>query len=94
LWSRGELDAHYRYLFGGLDLTPAAGTTVLLGPVRDDAELYGFLERIAELGLELPVRGEGFERDVRISVGITDASQRGLNVHEQRASQHCGVLLG
>jgi hypothetical protein len=40
---RGELDARYQHLF----------TTVLFGRVRDDAQLYGFIERLAELGLEL-----------------------------------------
>ena len=50
---RGELGARYRYLFNGLELTHAAGTTVLSGRIRDDAQLYGFIERIAELGLEL-----------------------------------------
>ncbi len=28
-------------------------TTVLSGRVRDDSQLYGFIERISELGLEL-----------------------------------------
>ena len=31
----------------------AGGTTVLVGRVRDRAQLYGLIERIEELGLEL-----------------------------------------
>ena len=50
---RGELDARFAYLFDGLQMKRVAGTTVLCGGVRDDAELYGFIERLAELGLEL-----------------------------------------
>jgi len=50
---RGELDARYGYLFDGMDMTPIAGTTVLSGDVRDQAELHGFIARIEELGLEL-----------------------------------------
>ena len=50
---RGELGARYQYLFNGMELTHSAGTTVLTGQVRDSAQLYGFIERIAELGLEL-----------------------------------------
>lgn len=50
---RGELDARFAYLFNGLQMTRGLGTTVLCGRVRDDAQLYGFIERIAELRLEL-----------------------------------------
>ena len=50
---RGELDARFAYLFEGLQMKCLTGTTVLTGPVRDRAELHGFIERIEELGLEL-----------------------------------------
>jgi hypothetical protein len=49
----GELDARYGYLFEGMEMATAAGTTVLTGTVRDQAHLHGFIERIRELGLEL-----------------------------------------
>ena len=50
---RGELPEHFGYLFSGMQLSQEAGNTVISGEVRDDAQLYGFIERIAELGLEL-----------------------------------------
>lgn len=50
---RGELDARYVCLFEGMEMAPVAGTTVVTGVVRDQAQLHGFIERIEELGLEL-----------------------------------------
>jgi hypothetical protein len=50
---RGELDSRFAYLFEGLQMERVTGTTVLTGPVRDRAQLHGFIERIEELGLEL-----------------------------------------
>jgi hypothetical protein len=50
---RGELDARYGYLFEGMRMEQVAGTTLLTGRVRDQAQLYGFIGRIEELGLEL-----------------------------------------
>lgn len=50
---RGELDDRFAYLFEGMQMERVTGTTVLIGPVRDQAQLHGFIERIEELGLEL-----------------------------------------
>ena len=50
---RGELDERYGSLFEGMQMTRRGGTTILLGTVRDGAELYGHIERIEELGLVL-----------------------------------------
>jgi hypothetical protein len=50
---RGELDARYAYLFEGMRMERVEGTTVITGPVRDQAQLYGFIERLEEFGLEL-----------------------------------------
>jgi hypothetical protein len=50
---RGELDDRFELVFTGMELSQVEGTTVMTGKVRDDAELYGLVERIAELGLEL-----------------------------------------
>jgi hypothetical protein len=36
-----------------MSLTRVDGTTVLVGPVRDQAELQGFLQRVSDLGLTL-----------------------------------------
>jgi hypothetical protein len=50
---RGELDSRFAYLFSGMQMKRVEGTTVLAGSVIDQAQLYGFIERIEELGLEL-----------------------------------------
>ena len=50
---RGELDERYGLHFDGMRMERTSGTTVLIGPVRDQAQLYGLIERIEELGLEL-----------------------------------------
>jgi hypothetical protein len=49
----GELDDRYGHLFEGMEMNRTTGTTVLVGRVRDQAHLYGLIERIEELGLEL-----------------------------------------
>jgi len=50
---RGELDPRFGYLFNGMQLEHARGTTVLSGAVIDQAQLHGFIQRIDELGLVL-----------------------------------------
>ena len=51
---RGRLDARWAAWFEGLSLTPAAdGTTLLTGPVADQAALHGHLARLRDLGLTL-----------------------------------------
>ena len=39
--------------FEGMTLTRERGNTVLTGPVRDQAELQGLLQRVSDLGLTL-----------------------------------------
>jgi hypothetical protein len=50
---RGELGDRFGVLFDGMRLERAGGLTVLTGPVRDQAQLHGFIERFQELGVEL-----------------------------------------
>jgi len=50
---RGEIGDHYALLFDGMRLERVAGTTVLTGPVVDQAHLHGLLDRVRDLGLEL-----------------------------------------
>jgi hypothetical protein len=49
----GELDSRFAYLFGDMELALVGRQTVLTGPVIDQAQLHGFIERIEELGLKL-----------------------------------------
>ena len=50
----GHLDRRWSSWFDGLTVTPAAdGTTVLRGPVADQAALHGLLQRVNDLALPL-----------------------------------------
>lgn len=51
---RGRLDPRWARWFDGLAIThPDDGTTVLRGPVVDQAALHGLLQRLGDVGLEL-----------------------------------------
>ena len=51
---RGMLDPHWAEWFAGMAITyDAGGDTLLIGPLADQAALYGVLHRIRNLGLML-----------------------------------------
>ncbi len=51
---KGHLDARWGDRFEGLSFTHESdGTTILSGPVVDQAALHGFLRRVRDLGLPL-----------------------------------------
>jgi len=50
---RSELNGTYAVAFEGMDMETKNGTTVLTGEIIDQPQLYGILERINGLGLEL-----------------------------------------
>jgi hypothetical protein len=50
---RGELSRRYRPAFEGMTLTADDGETAITGPVVDQAQLHGLLNRVGDLGLEL-----------------------------------------
>ena len=51
---KGHLDARWADQFEGLSFTHASdGTTILSGPVVDQAALYGLLRNVRDLGLPL-----------------------------------------
>jgi hypothetical protein len=51
---RGQLDQGWAAYFAGLKLTRRRdGTTLLVGPVTDQAALLGLLQRLGGLGLPL-----------------------------------------
>jgi hypothetical protein len=50
----GHLDAHWTAWFDGLSVSREAdGTTVISGPIADQAALHGVLQRVRDLGLPL-----------------------------------------
>jgi hypothetical protein len=49
----GELSDRAGHSFEGMTLTREEGKTVLVGRVRDQAQLHGLLQRVSDLGLTL-----------------------------------------
>jgi len=51
---KGHLDSRWAAWFDGLSLTNESdGTTVLRGPVADQAALHGLLQKVRDIGLPL-----------------------------------------
>jgi hypothetical protein len=50
---RGRLTEQLGSAFDGMILEPRNGRTVLVGEIRDQSHLYGVLDRVRNLGLEL-----------------------------------------
>jgi hypothetical protein len=50
---RGRLSRHLASAFEGFALEPGNEHSVLAGEIRDQAHLYGILDRVRDLGLEL-----------------------------------------
>ena len=51
---KGHLDSRWTAWFDGLSLTNESdGTTVIHGPVADQAALHGLLQKVRDLGLPL-----------------------------------------
>ena len=50
----GHLDGRWAARFDGMTVTPDRdGTTVIAGPIADQAALHGLLQRVRDLGLPL-----------------------------------------
>lgn len=50
---RGRLTDRFESQFEGVTLEPRRGTTALHGELADQAQLYGLIDRLRDLGLEL-----------------------------------------
>jgi hypothetical protein len=50
---RSRVSARFASALGGLELEPGGDGTTLRGEVVDAAALYGLIDRLRELGLEL-----------------------------------------
>jgi hypothetical protein len=61
----GELSDELSPTFARMRLTREGGNTTLVGPVRDQAELQGLLQRISDLGLTLLAATTPDEQDQR-----------------------------
>jgi hypothetical protein len=50
---RGTITERFASAFDGMRAEPGLGTTVLVGPVQDQAALFGLLNRLRDLGVDL-----------------------------------------
>ena len=50
---RGRLTERLGSAFEGMSLEPGPGQTALIGEIRDQSHLYGVLDQVRNLGLEL-----------------------------------------
>jgi hypothetical protein len=50
---RGRLTKRLASAFEGLDLQPGTGQTILVGEIRDQSHLFGVLNLVREMGLDL-----------------------------------------
>jgi hypothetical protein len=50
---RGRLADRYQSAFDGMALQPGHDQTVLTGQIRDQAHLYGLLDRLRDFGIDL-----------------------------------------
>jgi len=50
---RGRLSERFESAFEGMALEHGPNQTVLVGDVRDQAQLYGLLDRLRDFGIEL-----------------------------------------
>jgi hypothetical protein len=58
---RGRLSERFAAVFDGLQVESLPGATAISGPIADQGQLHGVLERIRDFGLEL-VRVEQIEQ--------------------------------
>jgi hypothetical protein len=50
---RGRLGERFESAFDGMVLQPGQDQTVLVGEIRDQAQLYGLLDRLRDFGIDL-----------------------------------------
>ena len=81
---RGRLSEHFESAFDGMTLEHGPNRTVLVGDVRDQAQLYGLLDRLQEFGIELlavepaDMAGGGCEPDAGLLSGIDPSAHSAL----------------
>jgi hypothetical protein len=68
---RGELSKRYLPAFEGMQLAAGDGRTAITGPVVDQAQLHGLLNRVGDLGLELISVNPTLEPASSVPVGQT-----------------------
>jgi hypothetical protein len=72
---RSELSEKYAVAFEGMEMETRNGSTVLTGKIIDQPQLYGILDRINGLGLEL-LSVEALP-DAHAGSGVSNRGQKG-----------------
>lgn len=77
---KGHLDAQWATWFDGLNITlEEDGTTLLSGPVADQAALHGLLRKVRDLGMPLvsviPVQSNRSEQGEKMNTSTTPAKK-------------------
>ena len=77
---KGHLDAQWATWFDGLNITlEEDGTTLLSGPVADQAALHGLLKKVRDLGMPLvsvvPVQSNRSEKGEKMNISTTPAKK-------------------
>ena len=79
---KGHLDARWAGRFEGLSLSHASdGTTILSGPVVDQAALHGLLRTVRDLGLPLVSVMEVDPKQADGSDGNADTDHKNKETH-------------
>ena len=74
---KGHLDRPWADRLGGMSLTHASnGTTVLAGPVADQAALHGLLQRLRDLGVTLLSINEATDTPSTLASTAADPTTR------------------
>jgi hypothetical protein len=78
---KGHLDTRWADWFEGLSFTHASdGTTILAGPVVDQAALYGLLRKVRDLGLPLL-------SVIQVDPKQADGADGNVDTHHNRSKQ-------
>ena len=79
---RGRLSERFESAFEGMALEAGPNQTVLVGEIRDQAQLYGLLDRLRDFGIDLvavepaDTADTGIERGSRMSMSAAKTCPR------------------
>ena len=69
---RSELSGSYACAFEGMEMQTINGQTILTGEIKDQPHLFGILDRLNSLGLEL-LSVQAFSEDVHPSAEVIES---------------------
>lgn len=87
---RGRLSQRLAAAFDGLALVPHTGVTELAGEVVDQAQLYGVLTRVRDLGLKLE-SVTVFDADARTADAESSVVGRDVSAQKHRCTAPDGA---